>query len=180
MGDVVDPTNAAVAYASCTDCQTIAVAIQVVFIMDDASTITPENVAIAINELCTLCETMASAYQFVITTGGPVRFTDEGQRRLREVLAAFHDLEKRAEDMTLEEIDAEIQALVDEIAAILATELVPAGDSSTAEETPSPAASPSSVVSPSPTESTVSPTPTVEPTSTITVSPDPSPSPAAS
>src|SRR5919198_2620937 len=55
-GDV-DQTNAAVAYASCTDCRTVALAIQVVLVMGEVESVTPQNIAIAINENCTACET---------------------------------------------------------------------------------------------------------------------------
>jgi putative peptide zinc metalloprotease protein len=179
MGDVIDTTNAAVAYASCTECKTVAVAIQVVFIESDASTIVPTNVAVAINESCTLCETMASAYQFVVTTGGPVEFTEEGKRRIKAIAKALHDLSKQVEDMTLAEIDAAVDALVAELADILATELVPAhGEDEEDESGPSP----SSTASPSPSTATTSPPPTPSPTDSTTVSPEPSgsPSPTAS
>ncbi len=82
MGDVVDNGNAAVAFASCTDCETVAVSIQVVLLMNDPSVVTPTNLAIAINEGCTLCETLASAYQVILTTDGPVRFTAAGYREI--------------------------------------------------------------------------------------------------
>ena len=43
MGDVVENQNAAVAYANCEDCQTVAVAIQIVLVFSDPSVVTPEN-----------------------------------------------------------------------------------------------------------------------------------------
>src|ERR671930_337455 len=82
MGDVVDQANGAGAVSSCNDCQTVAVAIQVVLIMSDASVITPTNEAIALNIQCTSCETLASALQFVLSTGGPVHFTAEGNKEI--------------------------------------------------------------------------------------------------
>src|SRR5215210_164304 len=42
MSDVVDNGNAAVAYASCEECQTIAIAIQIVLVMGDPEIVTPE------------------------------------------------------------------------------------------------------------------------------------------
>jgi len=47
-GDV-DATNTAVAYSSCTDCKTVAAAIQVVLVSDVGSSVTPQNMAVAIN-----------------------------------------------------------------------------------------------------------------------------------
>src|SRR5919198_6527301 len=55
MGDVVDETNSAVAFASCTDCHTTAIAIEIVLVAGSPSTFTPKNQAIAINYLCNLC-----------------------------------------------------------------------------------------------------------------------------
>ena len=63
---VVDQTNAAVAYANCESCQTVAIAVQIVLVSGGADTITPTNVAIAINEECVSCQTLALAYQFVL------------------------------------------------------------------------------------------------------------------
>jgi hypothetical protein len=94
MGDVVDNGNAAVAFASCTDCETVAVSIQVVLMMNDPSVVTPTNLAIAINQECTLCVTLASAYQVILTTDGPVRFTPAG---LHEIAAIRRGLDDRGD-----------------------------------------------------------------------------------
>ena len=125
MGDVVDQSNAAVAYASCEECQTVAIAIQVVLVMGDASVVTPENLALAINEGCTLCETLASAYQFVFGGNGPLRFTAEGNRRLAEIRLAFERL--RNSDLSIEEIQAQTDALADQLLEVIKDELVLAG-----------------------------------------------------
>lgn len=123
MNGVVDQSNAAVAYSSCEECQTVAVAIQIVLVMSDPEVITPENVALAINYECTLCQTMALAYQIVIGSGEHVRFTGEGQKQLNQIRKAIRALLKS--DASLEEIKAEIDALVAQLKDILATELVP-------------------------------------------------------
>ena len=47
---------------------------------------TPQNVAIAINENCTSCETLASAYQWVLGTDEEnVRFSPEGRLAINEI-----------------------------------------------------------------------------------------------
>src|SRR3712207_3599695 len=69
MNDVVDTSNAAVAYASCEECPTTAVSLQVVLVFSDPEVVTPTNTAVAINYQCTTCETLATAYQYVLTTG---------------------------------------------------------------------------------------------------------------
>lgn len=123
--ETVDSTNAALAFASCNDCQTVAVAIQVVLVMSDPMVITPENVALAINQGCSLCDTVASAYQLVLSTGGPVRFTPEGRRRIAEIRRQLHEL--RNSGLTGEEILARVRALTAELRHVVATQLVPAG-----------------------------------------------------
>jgi len=169
--DVVDTSNAAVAYASCTDCQTVALAIQVVLISGyDSSVVAPENLAIAINEECSLCDTLASAYQFVLTAEGSLRFTAEGSQRLAEIRQAL--LALRDSGLTAAEIQAQVDALMDDLAEVLATELVPVGPTE-----PPPSASPSQ---PAPPEGTPAPeSPSGTPASESPAPPDsPSPSPS--
>lgn len=170
--DVVDTSNAAVAYASCTDCQTIALAIQVVLISGyDSSVVAPENLAIAINENCNLCDTLASAYQFVLTAEGNLRFTAEGNQALAAIRRALLDL--RDSGLTGAEIQAKLDALMDELAQVLENELVVAGPPATGSPAPTtsqtapPTTSPTTTSSPEPSESpTAEPSPT--PTATVT------------
>src|SRR5437762_83625 len=72
MSDVVTETNAAVAYNSCNDCDSVAIAFEIVLIEGSASDIEPQNLAIAINENCTACVAVVEAYQFVLGTGSAV------------------------------------------------------------------------------------------------------------
>ncbi|MDQ1684107.1 MAG: putative peptide zinc metalloprotease protein [Frankiaceae bacterium] len=173
-GDVVDNGNAAVAYASCTECQTIALSIQIVLISGyDSSTVSPENVAIAINENCTLCDTLASAYQFVLTAEGNLHFTAAGNQRLAEIRRQLLALRKSG--LTAAEIQAKVDALMTELADILSTELVPAGNSgANAAPSGSPSAAPATA---SPTGAT-SDAPTAQPLDTSSPSESPSDSPS--
>src|SRR5207249_2634698 len=125
-GDVVSPTNAAIAYSSCTACQTVAVAIQIVLVEGTPSTFAPENVAMAINDMCTLCDTLASAYQFVLGAGtDPVRFTPDGKKRLAEIRKELHQLRAEGTDLPITEVQARLDRIVGEIRDVLATELEP-------------------------------------------------------
>lgn len=170
--DTVDTSNAAVAYASCTDCQTIALAIQVVLVSGyDSSTVTPENLAIAINESCVLCDTLASAYQFVLTAEGNLRFTAEGNQALAEIRKALLDL--RDSGLTAAEIQAQVDALMERLAEVLATELVPAGESGGEVPSGSPTPSPDAAA-------TTDPVPDPDATATMTPSPSESASPTPS
>ncbi|MDX6663199.1 MAG: putative peptide zinc metalloprotease protein [Solirubrobacterales bacterium] len=175
-GDVVDQQNAAVAYSSCSSCQAVAVAIQIVLVMSDPSVVTPENVAIAINENCTACETMALAYQFVVSGQG-MRFTHEGRRELARIRWELHRLAKS--DLSLEEIRAAVSRIVERIRVVLTTQLVPVdsgnseGDQSQSEGQQAPAdqqtqTTPSDQTSTTtqPTDTSTTPATTTQPTTT--------------
>jgi putative peptide zinc metalloprotease protein len=181
MKDVVDQTNAAVAIASCSDCQTVAISFQVLLMGGDPSTATPTNVAIALNEECSSCVTAAFAYQFVLGTDGPVHFTAEGNRRIAELRKRLRELEDQ--ELTLEQLDAALDDAAEEIRDVLANELVPAGppdpggddgeplqEPSTAEPTATP--EPTAMPSPEPTATeTPTPTPTATPEPAATAAP---------
>jgi putative peptide zinc metalloprotease protein len=122
MGDVVDETNSAVAFSSCTDCHTTAIAIEIILVAGSPSTFTPTNQAIAINYLCNLCETFASAYQFVIQNSGPVHFTAAGLVELKDIRRAIRDL--RGEQLSPFELQARLDPLIERLKGVLATELV--------------------------------------------------------
>jgi putative peptide zinc metalloprotease protein len=122
-GDVVDNQNAAVSYASCENCRTTAISIQIVLVSGSPSTVVPENYAISINENCTLCQTFTAAFQFVIGVDDPsVGFTKEGKRELKQILREFKALED--EQLTPAEFDARTKALADRLRTVLKTQLV--------------------------------------------------------
>jgi putative peptide zinc metalloprotease protein len=131
MSGVVDQTNAAVAYASCTDCTTVAIAVEIVLVEGSPSVVTPQNYAIAVNELCSLCVTVANALQFVDSTGGPVHFDDDGARMLAEIRQELEHLKQEIKkgDLTLAELEAQIETIRLKIKDVLANHLVPSGNS---------------------------------------------------
>jgi putative peptide zinc metalloprotease protein len=192
--DVVDNDNAAVAIASCTDCRTIAVAFQVVLVFGEPSTLTTDNLAIAMNIECTNCETLASAYQWVLGTDGKIHLSKEAKAAIAEIKKALHDLVRS--DLPLDELQAQLDQLADQLETVLAQELVAAGPPGTtydqleagdglqgleeggpeagdAEPTPAGTPSPDS----SPAGSEVSPSPAVTPAESPTPTPAPSASP---
>jgi putative peptide zinc metalloprotease protein len=126
--DVVDSSNAAVAAASCTDCQTVAVALQAVLIFSDASAITPTNFAFAYNLDCERCYTLATAYQFVSTTG-IVRFTADGNRRIADIRRQLEAL--RFADLSIEEIQARVDVLAGQLFDVMRSEIVSPGPTET-------------------------------------------------
>lgn len=203
LGAVVDNQNAAVAYSSCEGCKTVAIAIQIVLVMGDPEVVTPENVAIAINDMCTSCETIAAAYQFVFGTDGLVRLSKEGRKRLHDLVKSLRELKDA--DMTPEQLVDELNRITSEVQDVFATELVPVrkdekgddrDDEAQNQDEPSPTPSPTASVAESPTaappEATASPppapatasptatpseTPTTEPTATPSAAGTPEPTP---
>lgn len=188
MGDVVDESNAAVAYASCDSCRTVAVAIQIVLVSGDPSVVTPENVSIAINEGCTTCETLASAVQYVLGVGdGPVHLSADALRALTELRNDLRDLLKS--DVPFEDLVAGVDAITSRLGDILSTGLVtnPGGSeppSPTPAETTDAGASPEEATptpaqtdeSPDPADGSATPEPASTPPSGSTETPAPQPS----
>lgn len=114
----VSPENLARARSSCTDCRTVAVAMQVVFLTGDIQEASPRNAAVAVNTDCTRCETLAAAYQYVVSTAGPVYLSSEGQAevsRIRDEAAAIASSGAALDniEVQLDELDAELRAVVD-------------------------------------------------------------------
>ena len=125
MNGVVDQSNAAVAYASCTDCTTVAIAIEIVLVESNPEVVTPTNIAFAYNEFCSLCVTVAEAYQFVLGTDGVVHFDAEGNRILAAIRQDLHKL--KHQQLTLAELQARLDAIATQIKDVLANHLVPVG-----------------------------------------------------
>ncbi len=84
-GMVAAPQNFAYAKASCTNCQTIAVALQLNFASTRARYISPQNVAVASNYECTSCTTIALAYQVFFTVDDPTTVPDGVRDVLRDL-----------------------------------------------------------------------------------------------
>jgi putative peptide zinc metalloprotease protein len=121
---VVDEDNHAWALASCTDCETVALAFQVVLVWNDPDIVVPHNQAVAYNEQCSYCLTYASATQIVLGFDGPVRFTAEGRQRLSELYRTLRSLEDRIGEMTPAELVEAVDAAKQELVSILSEELV--------------------------------------------------------
>lgn len=133
-GTAIDQTNTAIAYASCQDCQTVALAFQVILVQGSAGDIVPENTAIAYNEQCASCLTYASATQLVIGTGGLTKLTAEGKQRLRVLEDSLRALEDRSAELTPSELLAEVNRAKLELLAIYTEELEAIGEGKPAEE----------------------------------------------
>jgi putative peptide zinc metalloprotease protein len=170
---VVDQTNEAYALASCLDCRTVALAFQVVLVSGSASTVVPENRAVAYNEQCVACLTYASAFQLVLSVDGPSRLTGEGMSRLVRLWARLRDLERRIDDIPPADLLAEVAAAKAELLTIFTEELVPIGPPRVDDRQEGPATPPTvptSVPTVPPTGSVSSST--TSSTTTVTATPD--------
>jgi putative peptide zinc metalloprotease protein len=207
-GDEVLNVNEANAYASCSNCVTVAVAFQVVLIMDDAQVVVPQNLAVAANYQCYQCITAALASQLVLS----VQDTP-GEEQLLALAEVWDRLAQFGQAITtysLSEISAQLETFKDEIVAILgeappvdtttsstpstpgsATDTssdpstdssagTPTGGTSESSPTDAPTSSPSEPPPSSSEPTTPVPTsePATEPTGPTTAPPPPEPAPA--
>jgi putative peptide zinc metalloprotease protein len=112
----VDQVNEAWAVASCTECRTVAVAFQSIFVLGDPDVVVPQNIAVAVNYDCQRCETHAIAVQLVATLRRAP--SADAMSRLEAVWDDLEELEGNIEDLSLDQLHAElvrIQAAILEI-----------------------------------------------------------------
>jgi len=181
-GNEVLNVNEAHAYASCTDCVAVAVAFQVVLIMDDAHVVVPQNLAVAANYDCYRCITAAVANQLVLSVQG-----EPGEAELRELAAVWDRLIEFARRITtysLTQIAAGLEAFKSEIVGILGEapmiESEPiasttSSPTSSQDGSDSPVPPGSTTTSPEPSPIDEATTPPPSPTGEGTGSPPPSP-----
>lgn len=90
-GEVVDASNTAVALTSCSECRSVAVAVQVLVAVGPTQ-VTADNLSAAVTELCDGCASIAIARQLVIVTNTPIDLSPAALRaldRLRRHLTTF-------------------------------------------------------------------------------------------
>ncbi|MGH9278102.1 MAG: hypothetical protein ACRD12_08350 [Acidimicrobiales bacterium] len=153
----VDAANAAVAAASCTDCQTVAIALEGVLIIGSPTDFQPTNIALAINSECTNCQTLAAAYQSVVQNDTRVRITGSGRQQIAAIRTDLLSLRNSGLDIAT--IQQRVNDAAGRFVAVLQNEVVPVG-------TPAVAGQPSSASSATSTTPT-----TVATTSTTTTAP---------
>lgn len=166
---VVDESNAAAAIASCSECETVALAFQAVLVFGDTTTVTPENLALAYNEDCIECLTYAAATQLVLGFDGPVRLTADGERRLQALRSYLLQL-RREDDWSVEQLEAVVDEARAELRDIFATEVVPAGQPEDTSSSSSPSTTTTSTPSPTSTSKPATTTTSGSPSTTTTTS----------
>ena len=119
-GDDFESANVARAESrDCTDCRTVAVAVQSVLVKGSPHTAVPINAAIAINENCVSCTTYAYAYQYIVSTKDRVVLTWSGRNRvadIREDIAAAAHSDLAPADLTarLDQLTAAFHDAIDD------------------------------------------------------------------
>ncbi|WP_406829742.1 hypothetical protein ABEG17_12170 [Pedococcus sp. KACC 23699] len=116
-GDHVTNANEAYALASCTGCQAVAVAFQVVVIVGDAHVVVPKNVAAAINYNCVQCVTQALATQLVVTLSGPL--SAQSSADLNALWAEISRFAATVKDVPLSQLQGRLNDYERQILAIL-------------------------------------------------------------
>jgi putative peptide zinc metalloprotease protein len=110
-GPNAQPVNLADAVSTCTNCQTLAVALQVALISTSAQIVIPQNAAVAVNANCTHCTTVALAYQYDISVSDPTQVPSEVNQlmaQLKQELAAIQS----DPTLTLDEALARVQVVI--------------------------------------------------------------------
>lgn len=184
----VQPKNIAVAEGQCTDCATLAIAVQVFLYQRGATFIQPQNIAIAVNNACTRCIVIAHSFQYVVPVddvAGPLpENVDNLLREMERELRYFATVKTLAE-LDPYEASARLSALArrtdidnGELVRYL-NELMDQKSDAAPRIAPSESPSASPSLSPSPSPSAPGTEAPASPTSGPVPSESPSPSPAA-
>ena len=169
-GPNAGPKNEAFAYSSCTNCDTMAVALEINLISTSARNIQPLNEVVALNYHCANCMTYAWAIQYTIQVADPAQVPSDVQELMRQMNATMTHIKTSGETLTqaLSEVNAVIGEF-NELGIYLTDKQL------TATEPTTPGAGPMPLEAASPSASA-----TTTASDTPPASPSPSPSPQAS
>jgi putative peptide zinc metalloprotease protein len=110
--------NEAYAFASCTDCRTVAVAFQVVLLAGQVDVVVPQNLSGAVNYACVRCVTQALATQLVVSV--PDALTDAQNAQLDAVWKQLQAFGAHIQDVPLAELQSRLDQFTHQILAIVA------------------------------------------------------------
>ena len=178
-GKEVLNVNEAHAYASCSNCVAVAVAFQVVFVMEDAHVVVPQNLAVAAAYDCYRCITAAIASQLVLSVVG-----EPGEEELLALAEIWNRIFEFAGTITTYSVSRvmdQLESFQAEIVSILGeTPVIDAGPSSTASLMPGEdGTDPSSTTTANPSSAPTSPGTAAPAPSGVSTSAAPTPSPTS-
>jgi putative peptide zinc metalloprotease protein len=110
--------NEAYAFASCTDCRTVAVAFQVVLVAGQVDVVIPQNLSGALNYACVRCVTQALATQLVVSVPGVL--TDAQNAQLAAVWKELQAFGTHLQDVPLTELQSRLSEFEQQILGIVA------------------------------------------------------------
>jgi putative peptide zinc metalloprotease protein len=110
--------NEAYAFASCTDCRTVAVAFQVVLVAGQVDVVVPQNLSGALNYGCVRCVTQALATQLVVSVPGEL--TDAQNAQLAAVWKQLQAFGAHIQDVPLAELRSRLDDFAQQILGIVA------------------------------------------------------------
>ena len=127
--------NEAYAFASCTDCRTVAVAFQVVLVAGQVDVVVPQNLSAALNYACVRCVTQALATQLVVSVPGAL--TDAQNAQLDAVWKELQAFGAHIEDVPLSELQSRLSGFEQQILGIVAPDAADAGTTPASTSAPS-------------------------------------------
>jgi hypothetical protein len=141
-GGRVHATNFAVAHSSCDGCRSVAASVQVVVVRDKGTDVDAGNAALAFNQACSSCESLADAHQVVLVVGPRTTLAAWVHQAVQGLRAELADLVAR--DLPLAELQVRIDALADRLQDVAQSALTEHGSarSSARADLAGPAAAP--------------------------------------
>jgi hypothetical protein len=112
--------NDVVASSRCVNCGSIALGFQIALLTHPAPKIDAENKAIAYNETCLTCLTVALAYQFVVVSPLPLELSHETQKQLETIGSELDQL--RSMNLPAAEVDARAAAQAEKVRSLLSAD----------------------------------------------------------
>ena len=98
-------------------CRSVALSFQIVTMAGEHTRLTAVNKGDAVNKHCDGCQTLAGAYQFVVSTPHPFRLDDEARRKLADIHRRLDGLTRSTAPAT--EVKAQADVLAAEVNTVL-------------------------------------------------------------
>lgn len=119
--------NVASAYASCTDCRTVAAAVQVLVVDGSVTDFRPVNLGVALNQDCLRCQTFAYARQVIIRSATPVSLGEDVEDKIEDVDERIREVVRSGQSFP--EMAARLDELAERLANAVRTEIARASSS---------------------------------------------------